>query len=170
MSFKYLALTLAAANACSSINIKENGKDKKLYIVGADWYTPKGGDTMDIPHGGRSYLATSDALGPDNFYAVNLLGGAIDYDVDLSKSGCSCNAALYLILMPAKDKNGNPEKGFGDYYCDANMVGGHWCPEFDIMEANTYAWHTTPHKCDPPTDKGHYTNCDRGGSCFQIAS
>jgi len=99
-----------------------------------------------------------------------LLGGSIEYDVDLSQSGCSCNAALYLILMPARDTNGIPEKGDGDYYCDANMVGGHWCPEFDIMEANTYAWHTTPHKCDPPTDKGHYNNCDRGGSCFQVAS
>jgi len=72
--------------------------------------------------------------------------------------------------MPAKDINGNPIAGKGgDYYCDANMVGGNWCPEFDIMEANTYAWHTTPHKCDAPNDKGHYNNCDRGGDCFEIA-
>lgn len=71
--------------------------------------------------------------------------------------------------MPARDENGNPVKGHGDYYCDANMVGGNWCPEFDIMEANTYAWHSTPHKCDNPNDHGHYYNCDRGGSCFQVA-
>ena len=38
-----------------------------------------------------------------------------------------------------------------------------------MMEANTYAWHSTPHKCDSPTDKGHYNNCDRGGSVFQVA-
>ena len=170
MFSKYLALTISAAAAFPQITIKEDGQPKTLYIVGADWYTPKGGDTMDIPHGGRSYLATSDSLGPDNFYGVNLLGGSIAYDVDLSQSGCSCNAALYLISMPGKDENGNPEPSEGkDYYCDANMVGGQWCPEFDIMEANQYAWHSTAHKCDDPTDKGHYNNCDRGGSCFQIA-
>ena len=33
----------------------------------------------------------------------------------------------------------------------------------DIMEANTFAWHTTPHKCDPPTANMHYSYCDRGG-------
>jgi hypothetical protein len=140
-----------------------------MYIISPDWYTPKGGNTMDIPAGGRSYLS------PDNenkgvFYSPNLLGGTIEYDVDLSHSGCSCNAALYLISMPAKDWNGVPTAGKGgDYYCDANMVGGNWCPEFDIMEANTYAWHSTPHKCDAPNDKGHYNNCDRGGDCFEIA-
>merc|ERR1712086_826715 len=42
---------------------------------------------MQIPHGGRSYLATTDALGPDNWYRVDLLGGAIEYDVDLSQDG-----------------------------------------------------------------------------------
>ena len=170
MSFKYMSLMLAAAAAHPSITIKENGKPKTLYAVGPDWYSPKGGDRMEIPHGGRSYLATSNALGPDNFYGVNLLGGSISYDVDLSQSGCSCNAALYLISMPGKDWNGNPSGGEGgDYYCDANMVNGQWCPEFDIMEANTYAWHSTPHKCDSPNDKGHYSNCDRGGNCFQVA-
>lgn len=49
------------------------------------------------------------------------------------------------------------------------MVGGHWCPEFDIMEANTYAFQTTPHRCDAPNSKGHYSNCDRGGQCYQKA-
>lgn len=68
---------------------------------------------------------------------MNLLGGSIAYDVDISKSGCSCNAALYLISMPGKDMDGKPgQGGDGDYYCDANNVGGQWCPEFDIMEAN----------------------------------
>ena len=162
-------LALGAVAAFPTINIKEDGKPKTLYIVGADWYTPTGGDTMDIPHGGRSYLATSDSLGPDNFYGLNMLGGSIAYDVDLSNSGCSCNAALYLISMPGLDFDGHPSKGGGDYYCDANNVGGQWCPEFDIMEANTYAWHTTPHMCDSKTDKGHYNHCDQSGSCFQIA-
>jgi|ERR1712086_16004 len=151
------------------MHIKENGKDKTLYIISPPWFTPKGGSSMDIPYGGRAYLSTTNA-NKGVFYTPNLLGGSIEYDIDLKNSGCSCNAALYLVDMPARDWNGKAIRGKGgDYYCDANKVGGSWCPEFDIMEANTYAWHTTAHKCDPPTSKGYYNNCDRGGSCFAIA-
>ena len=168
MLSKSLALTIGAAAAFQTITIKEDGQPKTLYIVGGDWYTPKGGDTMDIPHNGRSYLATSDSIDPDNFYGLNMLGGSIAYDVDLSQSGCSCNAALYLTSMPGLDEDGHtsPENG---YYCDAAGYGGIACPDFDIMEANTYAWQTTPHKCDSPSDKGHFSKCDMVGNCFQIA-
>lgn len=107
---------------------------------------------------------------PESFYMPNWIGGSIEYDVDLTQFECSCNGALYLVRMPAKDWNGNPiPNSDGGYYCDANKVGGNWCPEFDIMEANQYAWHSTAHKCDAPNDKGHYSNCDGGGSCFQVA-
>ena len=36
-----------------------------------------------------------------------------------------------------------------------------------MMESNRYSWATTPHKCDAPNDKGHYSNCDRGGTGAQ---
>lgn len=107
----------------------------------------------------RMYLANSDSLDPNDYFKVNLLGGSMEFDVDLSDSGCGCVAALYTILMPAKDNNSDPFK-----YCDANQVGGHWCPEFDIMEANKHAFHVTGHKCDAPQN-GIYYNCDRGGQC-----
>ena len=50
------------------------------------------------------------------------------------------------------------------YYCDANQVGGAFCPEFDIMEANIWAYRGVNHHCDEPNN-GHYTDCDRHGTC-----
>lgn len=144
-----------------------------MYVAdsGTDVLSEVSGSTVSIKHGGRSYLAIRDAgsIEQDMFYAPNILGGAIEWDMDISQSTCSCNAALYLISMPGKDQDGNPwPSGANDFYCDANQVGGNFCPEMDIMEANQYAWHTTPHKCDDPTDKGHYWWCDKGGSCGTV--
>ena len=33
----------------------------------------------------------------DGFYHPSILGGAIEYDVDLKDVECGCNAALYMI-------------------------------------------------------------------------
>ena len=56
-----------------------------------------------------------------------------------------------------------PQPGAGgDYYCDANAVGGTYCPEMDVSEANKYAMASTAHTChyDPPH---YYDTCDGGG-------
>ena len=102
------------------------------------------------------------------YWKPNLLGGSVEWDLDLSNHECGCLATWYLVKMPGKDQDGNiwmDTDGYG--YCDANMGNGNWCPEFDIMEANKYSWATTPHKCDSPNDKGFYNNCDKGGTCAQ---
>ena len=106
---KYISLAVAAVSAAPSITIHENGTAKTLFVPSVDDKTTASGNSMTIPHGSRAYLAHTNALGPDNFYSPNVNGGYWEYDVDLSQSGCSCNAAFYLISMPGKDWNGNPD-------------------------------------------------------------
>jgi len=106
------------------------------------------------------YLSTVNELDTSKYFRANLLGGKIKYNVDLSQAGCGCVTALYTVLMPAVDNNSDPFK-----YCDANQVGGHWCPEFDIMEANKYAFRAVGHACDAPDNSGKFHNCDRSGEC-----
>ena len=49
--------------------------------------------------------------------------------------GCGFNAALYFVGMTAND--GGAESGTN--YCDAQAVGGTYCSEMDLFEANTEA-------------------------------
>lgn len=121
---------------------------------------------MTMQHDFRAYLV--DAC-PQSFSAqmyntrLELLGKRLNYTVDLSTAGCACNAALYLVHMPAYNSSQQPDKTrCGDFYCDANNVCGLWCPEMDVMEANTAAMQVTPHKCAEPTGSW-YPSCDKGG-------
>ena len=93
-----IAAALSTASAFDSITIEENGIPKTLYVARAyQEAVVAAGSSVDVAHGARVYLTTSDALGPNNFYAPNVNGGSWEYDVDLSESGCSCNAAFYLV-------------------------------------------------------------------------
>jgi hypothetical protein len=149
----------------ASVNVTLDGEDKTLYIVTKDGLS--GGSGIGIPHNTRGYFSETPDASPENFFKPNLLGGSVEFDVDLSQMECGCIAAFYTVSMPAKDWNGNYTPGEdGLYYCDANQVGGTYCPEFDIMEANKYAMQVTPHYCDSPSDKGHYDSCNRSGSCW----
>ena len=124
------------------------------------------GGEFTMGFNGRAYLSNTQMFDKSQFFTPNLLGGSMEYDVDLSQVGCNCNAALYLIEMPAKNANGSFRAGESDgmYYCDANQIGGAYCPEFDIMEANMYGFRGTSHKCDPATD-GVFDSCDHAGQC-----
>jgi len=121
-------------NGYSSIQIDEDGQTKTLYV--AMDTTGSYGTTLKVPYNKRAMLLTASELSPSNFYRPNLLGGSVEFDVDLSLANCGCIAAFYLVSAPGKDKNGNYWNTDGYYYCDGNQVGGNYCPEFDIMEAN----------------------------------
>jgi hypothetical protein len=149
------------------VTVTEDGEAKTVYIASPWWYTGVGGDEVQLPYGGRSYLSVTDYDTPEGFYKPNLLGGSIEYDMDLSQMTCGCIAALYLVRSPAHYDDGSYDSTDGFYYCDAQAVGGEYCPEFDIMEANQYAYQTTAHPCYTSYN-GHYTdNCEHGGLCIQ---
>lgn len=70
-----------------------------------------------------------------------------------------------MVGMPGIGSDGNPfESQNGLYYCDAAAVDGNYCPEFDIMEANTWAYRAVNHHCNQPVN-GHYDWCDHNGTC-----
>ena len=45
--------------------------------------------------------------------------------IDLSGSGCGCNAALYLASVPQNDDKTSCD----DFFCDANAICGAACDE-----------------------------------------
>merc|ERR1712039_943861 len=126
------------------------------------------GTRLTISHNAGFSLTNqcSGAWAGENFEQLKLLGQVVSFSVDLSKVGCACNLAFYLVSAPARNTVGAYSTGTckeSPYYCDANQVCGQWCPEVDLMEANNRVFQATPHKCDPPDTNGHYSNCDRGG-------
>lgn len=154
----HLATTYAAF---PSIQATVDGVPTTLYVHTPSWSEANvTGDSLSFRFNSRMYLSKSPEIDTANYFTPDLLGGFLTYDIDLSKVGCGCITALYGINMPAVDNTSDPFK-----YCDANQVGGHWCPEFDIMEANKYAYRGTAHKCETPDASGIFPSCDRSGQC-----
>mmetsp|Transcript_100540 Transcript_100540/g.138637 ORF Transcript_100540/g.138637 Transcript_100540/m.138637 type:complete len:288 (-) Transcript_100540:107-970(-) len=166
MKFATTALiATAVATNMGAITVKEEGQDVTRYIIGANGYgISVNNNSVTLNHGARAYLGKDGRdLGPDNFQSYSLMNKTIKYDVNLGSVGCSCNAAFYLVTMPGYNSSWQPDPSQGgDYYCDANQVGGVWCWEMDVMEANKYVSQTTPHNCNS-SEGGYINSCDRGG-------
>jgi len=165
-NMKLATLILAALAAPSwaknfgGLNVDGVGQ---VYVVGPDWSAGNiqmnGNSGFTLRGGGRIYLASKpdDGFGDPNLYWQTPLNGKhFSYTLDLSNVGCHCNAAGYFIDMPGP---GGGEGG--DWYCDANFVGGQWCPEYDTLESNKHTIAGTLHTCNG--SPGNWYDCDRGG-------
>merc|ERR1711920_601888 len=89
----------------------------------------------------------------------------VSYDIDLSKVGCNCNAALFFVSMPGFNNDGTVAKGNIDalpYYCDASDVGGVNCWEHDTIEGNMHTMAVTPHRCYTPPGR-YIAQCHQPG-------
>jgi len=155
-------------NNLDTIEIELDGEKKTFYIAAPFAQGSRADTELHVPSNGRGYIAETPTLDlkDPKYFKPNMLGGSIEWDIDLSNHECGCIAAWYMVKLPGVDESGNLWMDTDDYgYCDANQVDGNWCPEFDIMEANKWSWATTPHKCDSPNSNGFYSHCDQGGTC-----
>merc|ERR1712060_341849 len=143
-----------------------------MYMHQTDWSDAavlgENSDEIHIGNKDRAYLSTSPTPDPYAYFKPNLLGGYMQYEVDLSGIPCGCITAMYQVLMPAKQADGSLfDRAY--WYCGAQQskFNGMSCPEFDIMEANQWGFHTTAHPCDGPDEFGYYANdaCDFQGQC-----
>lgn len=122
---------------------------------------------VTVQYNKRGYLSRSKNIDPNAYYTPNLLGGAVEYDLNIAQSNCGCIAAFYITKMPAVQESGEYAPGIdGMYYCDSSGYGGQACPDLDIMEANQYAFLTAPNPCDAPNEFGHYNKCDNKEHCL----
>merc|ERR1711872_253064 len=166
MKLAYIGLlVVAAAVPCLSKNfgkISVKGVEQDIYVVGPDWaaeFVTMNSNGFTLHGGGRVYFANKavdDFSDPTAYWQTPLKNMHFAYHLDLSNVGCHCNAAGYFIGMPGP---GGGEGG--DYYCDANFVGGQWCPEYDTLESNKHTIAGTLHTCNG--SPGNWWDCDRGG-------
>ena len=149
------------------IDITVDGKKTTKYIA-SDWCTSDGG-SFTCNMNNRGFIIDSPTFdkATPNFFAPNLLGGSVEWDVDMSQHECGCFNTFYTVKMPAKVQDGSLWNTDGYFYCDANVGnhGGAFCPEFDLQEGSKYSFATTPHMCSLPNAQGHYDWCDGSGQC-----
>ena len=175
----FLALALSpctsqvAFTCAGSFSVNLNGAFQTWQVVTASssWErVAANGSAVKLAYNDRAYVVSEcpvsgGVFSPDLFAKrLPMLGQAWSFTMDISSAGCGCNGAMYAVAMPGVAANGSfMPGGAGDYYCDANDVGGNWCTEIDLIEANTAAMAATPHACDAPDAKGHVAKCDGGG-------
>merc|ERR1712165_400634 len=99
-----LVLSNVSAKNFGGINIEGAGM---VYVVGPDWsaeFVSVNGNGVTLSRGGRIYFAkdpVDDFSNPYMYWQTPLLGKRFSFDVDLSRVGCHCNAAAYLMQIMA---------------------------------------------------------------------
>lgn len=143
-----------------SIDVLVDDVPTTLYVaLPSTWSEAQvSGDSVSFDFNNRMYLSKTPELDTAEYFTPDMLGGYMEYDVDLSQVGCGYITALYTVLMPGVDNDGDPFK-----YCGSGSGAAAKCPEFDIMEANMYGFRGVAHKCASPDENGVYTDCDPRG-------
>jgi len=100
--------------------------------------------------------------------SFDLLGGYVEFDMDISKTLIGVNTNVYGIFpLPTPAADG-PNNFDVSNYCDGQVTANYyWCPEMDIVENNgPVAWGSTYHTQPRRTGSVHDDNswgCDPAG-------
>eukprot|EP00040_Diaphanoeca_grandis_P028196 m.162243 g.162243 ORF g.162243 m.162243 type:complete len:328 (-) comp31269_c2_seq2:27-1010(-) len=82
--------------------------------------------------------------------SFNLLGGSVDFDIDVSQVKVGVNANIYTISPEFKQPYFNKS-----FYCDGAATGDNWCTEVDWIESNgNCGGQTTLHTVEGPGTTG----------------
>ena len=103
-SFTVASLIAAATSAYfPEIDVTVDGVPTTLYVHYPEPWSMAtvSGDSVSFDFNNRMYLSTSPTLDTSSYFKPDILGGSMEFDVDLSQSGCGCLTALYAIVMPA---------------------------------------------------------------------
>ena len=165
LGFAICAMTLAVSSAFTAdLNIKQCDASgctpvkKRIALDATSNHTSPsgdplikvggaGGDALTLTYGGgvvggpRVYLIEDEGTNANHLFMLK--NQEFTFDVELSSMPCGFNAALYFVGMTANE--GGAENG--TLYCDAQAVGGTFCSEMDVLEANTVAQQYTTHAC-----------------------
>jgi hypothetical protein len=160
----------------AEIEVTHNGvENKKLYAM-SDWnnvglLVDEEGDLhFEGTPWGRTYFVTEMDGDPatDIYFKPNLLGGYMEYDVDLSLVGCGCSAALSLLGMPGLNEDGTIKlDNAGIPSCDGYGNSNAKCPEWRVHMANTFGFKAFTFPCEDIADGNPhiYEECTRRYAC-----
>lgn len=118
------------AKVDGTLTIEVDSADHSIYPVsqgGAASNISVEGRKITITAGGNAFMAKEriDDFEPGMYFDFPLLDHRLEYIVDLSQVGCSCNAALYFLKMPGYDASQQPDPSdWKNFYCDADQVAG----------------------------------------------
>ena len=92
-----------------AIEVTVDGVKETMYLQYPQWtkMSVEGGNTI-YDHTGRMFLSRSPTIDTTKYFMPKLLGGSIEYDVDLSQVGCGCITAFYAVVMPAAANEEDP--------------------------------------------------------------
>merc|ERR1719464_108764 len=109
----------ASSSTCTGGHLIE-GIDRSFLMGTGGGMT---GNSLRLDHNSGFSVTKSCQEGswdPSDITLLHLLGKTLSFAVDLSKVGCACNLALYLVHGPARDQSGKPSEGtcsWSPYYC-----------------------------------------------------
>lgn len=130
--------------------INENGNDYSKYLTTKSWSSAKvkeSGKCVEIEGNNSLFLRNEESFDDEAIFKTYLLGGAIEYDVDISETKSSCVAGMYMVHTD-------------DGMCgEVDQYGRPMCQSIDAMQANLFGFESKAHPCGNGT-------CDAISKCI----